>query len=107
RTFPNQRLFRSKSGPGQNMLANVLKAYIKSNPDVGYCQGMNFVAGSLLLACSTRDPAVAEGPRGVTGNIRRFSDGGGGDTGGNCGGASGARGEDERDVIDAVMESEL
>ncbi|CAM9847195.1 unnamed protein product, partial [Ascophyllum nodosum] len=22
RTFPNQRLFRSKSGPGQNMLAN-------------------------------------------------------------------------------------
>ena len=50
---------------------------------------------------------MAEGPRGVTGNSRRFSDGGGGDTGGNCGGASGAGGDDERDVIDAVMESEL
>ncbi|CAB1117035.1 unnamed protein product [Ectocarpus sp. CCAP 1310/34] len=58
RTFPRQDLFKSRNGPGQNLLANVLKACLKTNPDVGYCQGMNFVAGSLLLACATRDPAV-------------------------------------------------
>ncbi|CAM9756730.1 unnamed protein product [Scytosiphon promiscuus] len=60
RTFPRQELFKSRNGPGQNLLANVLKACLKTNPDVGYCQGMNFVAGSLLLACATRDPAVHE-----------------------------------------------
>ncbi|CAN0117183.1 unnamed protein product, partial [Ectocarpus sp. 4 AP-2014] len=38
RTFPRQDLFKSRNGPGQNLLANVLKACLKTNPDVGYCQ---------------------------------------------------------------------
>lgn len=29
-------------------LRNVLKTFIKRNPTVGYCQGMNFIVGCLL-----------------------------------------------------------
>lgn len=32
-----------------NSLKNVLKTYAFYNPDVSYCQGMNFIAGTLLL----------------------------------------------------------
>ncbi len=31
-----------------NPLRNVLVAYTKRNPTVGYCQGMNFIVGRLL-----------------------------------------------------------
>lgn len=56
RTFPHDVLFATvRSGeehevvsPGQNMLANVLKASSICHADVGYCQGMNFVVGALL-----------------------------------------------------------
>jgi hypothetical protein len=33
----------------------VLSAYSVYNPDVGYCQGMNFVAALLLLTASEAD----------------------------------------------------
>ncbi|CAM9993635.1 unnamed protein product, partial [Discosporangium mesarthrocarpum] len=65
RTFPSQRIFRDPNGMGQNMLANVLRACLASHPDVGYCQGMNFVAGALLLVCVQKEPdlmASAETP---------------------------------------------
>jgi len=29
-------------------LRNVLKTFVKRNPTIGYCQGMNFIAGNLL-----------------------------------------------------------
>jgi hypothetical protein len=29
-------------------LRNVLGAYIKRNPTIGYCQGMNFLVGKIL-----------------------------------------------------------
>lgn len=48
RTFPSQPLFQSKNGPGQNMLANVLKAFMKINLDVGYCQVRDRRLGSRL-----------------------------------------------------------
>ncbi len=32
------------------MLVNVLSAISVSNPSVGYCQGMNFVVGTMLIA---------------------------------------------------------
>jgi hypothetical protein len=31
------------------MLTNVLKTYAFFNPEIEYCQGMNFVAGFLFL----------------------------------------------------------
>lgn len=37
-----------KGGPG-NCLYNVLWAYSKLNPEVGYCQGMNYLTALLLI----------------------------------------------------------
>ncbi|XP_066262077.1 TBC1 domain family member 4 isoform X1 [Euwallacea similis] len=49
RTFPNHSYFSSPMGPGQLGLFNLLKAYSLLDPEVGYCQGLSFVAGILLL----------------------------------------------------------
>ncbi|XP_057192753.1 growth hormone-regulated TBC protein 1b [Triplophysa rosa] len=50
RTFPDNTQFRDSSHPClQKALFNVLLAYGHHNKDVGYCQGMNFVAGYLLI----------------------------------------------------------
>lgn len=44
----------SPFGPGQLALYNLLKAYSLLDPEVGYCQGLCFVAGVLLLhVCKT------------------------------------------------------
>ena len=48
RTFPGNPFFQSK-GDGQVALFNLLKAYSSYDLDVGYCQGMGFLAGLLLL----------------------------------------------------------
>lgn len=34
---------------GEDALRNILSAYASHNPTVGYCQGMNFLAATLLL----------------------------------------------------------
>jgi hypothetical protein len=47
RTFPHHELFVEVSG--QLSLFNVLKAYSNYDSEVGYCQGMNFIAGALLM----------------------------------------------------------
>ncbi|XP_049883648.1 TBC1 domain family member 1 isoform X2 [Pectinophora gossypiella] len=49
RTFPKHGYFAVALGPGQLSLYNILKAYSLLDPDVGYCQGLSFVAGVLLL----------------------------------------------------------
>ncbi|CAH0549568.1 unnamed protein product [Brassicogethes aeneus] len=49
RTFPNHSYYSSPLGPGQLALFNLLKAYSLLDPEVGYCQGLSFVAGVLLL----------------------------------------------------------
>lgn len=41
RTFPNNIYF----GQYQRSLANVLNSYAHYNKDVGYCQGLNYIAG--------------------------------------------------------------
>nr|CAD7605886.1 unnamed protein product [Timema genevievae] len=52
RTFPNHAYFSSPLGPGQLALFNLLKAYSLLDPEVGYCQGLSFIAGVLLLHLS-------------------------------------------------------
>ncbi|KAI9496909.1 rab-GTPase-TBC domain-containing protein [Zychaea mexicana] len=47
RTFPNHPYFQSKAG--QEALFNVVKAYSIHDNEVGYCQGISFIAGPLLL----------------------------------------------------------
>lgn len=41
--------FNQKIESGKNRLYNVLKAYALYDPDVGYTQGMNFIAALILL----------------------------------------------------------
>uniref|UniRef100_A0A8C4YAC1 Growth hormone-regulated TBC protein 1 n=1 Tax=Gopherus evgoodei TaxID=1825980 RepID=A0A8C4YAC1_9SAUR len=50
RTFPDNVQFRKTANPClQQTLYNVLVAYGHHNKTVGYCQGMNFIAGYLIL----------------------------------------------------------
>nr|XP_022903129.1 TBC1 domain family member 4-like isoform X3 [Onthophagus taurus] len=49
RTYPAHPYYKSPLGPGQLALFNLLKAYSLLDPEVGYCQGLSFVAGVLLL----------------------------------------------------------
>ncbi|KAK4731031.1 hypothetical protein R3W88_024019 [Solanum pinnatisectum] len=46
RTFPGHPALDER---GRNSLRRLLIAYARHNPDVGYCQAMNFFAGILLL----------------------------------------------------------
>ena len=65
RTFPNHANFKYqtsteneskmgtvKYGLGQLALFNVLKAYSIMDNEVGYCQGLSFVVGFLLIQCN-------------------------------------------------------
>lgn len=49
RTFPHHAFFTDGRGIGQENLFNVLKAYSLYDTQVGYCQGLPFVAAVLLL----------------------------------------------------------
>ncbi|XP_034042226.1 growth hormone-regulated TBC protein 1-A-like [Thalassophryne amazonica] len=58
RTFPDNVLFQAKAQPGlQRALCNVLLAYGHHNKTVGYCQGMNFIAGYLIII--TKDEEIS------------------------------------------------
>ncbi|KAI1337245.1 TBC domain protein [Xylariaceae sp. FL0016] len=47
RTLTDNIFFRR--GPGVAKLNEVLRAYARRNPEVGYCQGMNLITANLLL----------------------------------------------------------
>jgi len=52
RTFPEHALFDLESPfgkIGQGLLRNILRAFANYDKDIGYCQGMNFLVGFLLL----------------------------------------------------------
>jgi len=49
RTFPTLPIFQRASGAAQKLLANILFSVARMNPEVGYCQGMNFVAATMIL----------------------------------------------------------
>ncbi|XP_041444309.1 TBC1 domain family member 1 isoform X3 [Xenopus laevis] len=55
RTFPTHPYFSAQLGAGQLSLYNILKAYSLLDPEVGYCQGLSFVAGILLLHMTEED----------------------------------------------------
>eukprot|EP00899_Mesostigma_viride_P016110 jgi/Mesvir1/244/Mv13586-RA.2 len=59
RTFPDHPLFIQQWGPGQTAMFRVLKAYAQLDPEVGYCQGMAFVAATLLLVVGTGEEELA------------------------------------------------
>ncbi|KAK4518141.1 uncharacterized protein ATC70_001492 [Mucor velutinosus] len=53
RTFPHSDMFGQESG--QRALERVLRAYSLYDADVGYCQGLAFLVGPLLLQMSEED----------------------------------------------------
>ena len=55
RTLTDNVFFRR--GPGVGKLHEVLLAYSRRNPEVGYCQGMNLITASLLLIMPSAEDA--------------------------------------------------
>jgi hypothetical protein len=55
RTLTDNIFFRT--GPGVQKLNEVLLAYSRRNPEVGYCQGMNLITACLLLIMPTPEDA--------------------------------------------------
>ncbi|QIW97655.1 hypothetical protein AMS68_003173 [Peltaster fructicola] len=49
RSFPGVELFREADGEGQRMLGRVLKCFSLHDKDIGYCQGLGFLVGPLLM----------------------------------------------------------
>nr|POF15382.1 evi5-like protein [Quercus suber] len=49
RSFPGVELFRDAEGEGQRMLGRVLKCFSLHDKDIGYCQGLGFLVGPLLM----------------------------------------------------------
>ncbi|XP_013782185.1 rab GTPase-activating protein 1-like isoform X1 [Limulus polyphemus] len=49
RTFPAHNYFRESGGLGQDSLYKICKAYSMYDQEIGYCQGLSFLAAALLL----------------------------------------------------------
>lgn len=49
RSFPSVEMFQDPSGEGQKMLGKVLKCFSLYDQKIGYCQGLGFVVGPLLM----------------------------------------------------------
>ncbi|KAK7066370.1 hypothetical protein SK128_001112 [Halocaridina rubra] len=58
RTFPHLCIFQ-KGGPYHDPLHHILGAYACYRPDVGYVQGMSFLAATLLLNMDEADSFIA------------------------------------------------
>ncbi|XP_076142373.1 TBC1 domain family member 12 isoform X2 [Alosa pseudoharengus] len=58
RTFPSLYIFQ-KDGPYHDLLHSVLGAYTCYRPDVGYVQGMSFIAAVLILNMEEADAFIA------------------------------------------------
>ncbi|XP_069782082.1 TBC1 domain family member 14-like isoform X2 [Narcine bancroftii] len=58
RTFPSLCIFQ-QGGPYYDILHSVLGAYTCYRPDVGYVQGMSFIAAVLILNLDTADAFIA------------------------------------------------
>lgn len=49
RTYPTHEYFKEKDGQGQKELGNVARAFSLYDTEVGYCQGIAFIIGPLLM----------------------------------------------------------
>ncbi|CEJ00880.1 hypothetical protein RMCBS344292_14923 [Rhizopus microsporus] len=49
RTFPRIELFKQENGSGQTAMKRILEAYSLYDTEVGYCQGLAFLVGPLLM----------------------------------------------------------
>ncbi len=49
RSFPGVEMFREPDGDGQRMLGRVLRCFSLYDHKIGYCQGLGFLVGPLLM----------------------------------------------------------
>ena len=49
RSFSGVDMFRDPDGEGKKMLGKVLNAFSRCDQEIGYCQGLGFVVGPLLI----------------------------------------------------------
>ena len=54
RSFPGVEMFRDPDGEGQRMLGKVLRCFSLYDTKIGYCQGLGFLVGPLLMHMSDR-----------------------------------------------------
>ncbi|GIY52413.1 TBC1 domain family member 2B, partial [Caerostris extrusa] len=55
RTMPNNIQFCDRNSEGIQKMQSVLHAFCLHNPQLGYCQGMNFLVGMMLLFVDAED----------------------------------------------------
>ncbi|KAI9709149.1 MAG: hypothetical protein M1820_003596 [Bogoriella megaspora] len=55
RSFPGVEMFREADGDGQRMLSRVLSSFSIYDPKIGYCQGLGFLVGPLLMQMGERE----------------------------------------------------
>eukprot|EP00938_MAST-03A_sp_MAST-3A-sp1_P004681 g4681.t1 len=73
RTFPTLPIFQRASSAAQRLLANILFSVARMNPEVGYCQGMNFVAAMMILValCSSESDGISDARQGEEEDMTR------------------------------------
>jgi hypothetical protein len=49
RSFPGVEMFRDPNGDGQKKLGRVLRSFSLYDQRIGYCQGLGFIVGPLLM----------------------------------------------------------
>lgn len=55
RSFPGVDMFKEAGGEGQQMMASVLKVFSLYDEEIGYCQGLGFLVGPLLMQMGDKD----------------------------------------------------
>lgn len=57
RSFPEYTFFEDQAH--RDDLESILVAYAACDPNLGYCQGLNFLTGCILLYCPDAEAAFA------------------------------------------------
>eukprot|EP01039_Chlorochromonas_danica_P007738 gene7738-8549_t len=60
RTFQREQFFRG--GPGRHFLTRVLLAFARCCPEMGYCQGMNYVVAALIVGRLGMEATISSTP---------------------------------------------
>ncbi|KAH8700056.1 rab-GTPase-TBC domain-containing protein [Phaeosphaeriaceae sp. PMI808] len=55
RSFPGVEMFKDPEGEGQKMLGRVLKCFSLYDHKIGYCQGLGFLVGPLLMQMGDKE----------------------------------------------------
>lgn len=55
RSFPGVEMFKDPEGEGQKMLGRVLKCFSLYDQKIGYCQGLGFLVGPLLMQMGEKE----------------------------------------------------